>query len=206
MASVGGARFFLNDAGRTIAPPTAWMPETFGGAGSGGLSLLFDRPSYQDGVKSVVGNRRGLPDISASAAVNGGSWIYTSFDSTAWRGANKAGWNIFDGSSGAAAQFAGIVAMADQLAGHRLGLINPALYRLGLRSQRGDRSTGIVPITVGDNSYNGVAGYKAGPGYDLATGWGTIDAAKFVPALVKQIGRGGHCLTSARSAGSRHCR
>jgi len=28
-----------------------------------------------------------------------------------------------------------------------------------------------------------VVGYNAGPGYDLASGVGTIDAARFVPAL-----------------------
>jgi subtilase family serine protease len=193
VASIGGAEFFLNDRGRTIAPPTGWNTDTFGGAGSGGLSLLFNRPSYQDGVRSVVGNRRGIPDISGSAAVNGGSWIYTSFDSSGWRGANKAGWNIFDGTGGATAEFSGMIAMANQLAGHRLGLVNPALYQLGWRSEHGDRSTGIVPITEGDNSLGGVTGFKAGPGYDLDTGWGTIDAAKFVPALVRQIdGHGDH--------------
>ena len=191
VASIGGAEFFLNNAGRTIAPPTGWNSD-FGGAGSGGLSLLFNRPSYQAGVSSVVGNRRGIPDISGSAAVNGGSWIYTSFDSRAWGGGDKAGWNIFDGTGGATAEFSGMIAMANQLAGHRLGLVNPALYQLGLRSEHGDRSTGIVPITEGDNSLGGVTGFRAGPGYDLDTGWGTIDAAKFVPALVKQIDHRGH--------------
>jgi hypothetical protein len=28
-----------------------------------------------------------------------------------------------------------------------------------------------------------VTGYTATPGYDLASGWGTIDAARFVSAL-----------------------
>ena len=32
-------------------------------------------------------------------------------------------------------------------------------------------------------SFAGVTGYTAAPGYDLASGWGTINAAKFVPAL-----------------------
>jgi hypothetical protein len=29
-----------------------------------------------------------------------------------------------------------------------------------------------------------VPGFTAGPGFDVASGWGTIDASKFVPALV----------------------
>jgi subtilase family serine protease len=191
VTAVGGAEFYLNDRGRSVAPPTGWDKGTLGGAGSGGLSKVFNRPSYQDGVSSAVGNQRGIPDISGSAAVNGGSWIYTSFDATAWAGPRTgswSGWGIFDGTGGAASAFSGFVAMADQMAGHRLGLVNPALYSLGLQSENGHRNnTGIVPITQGDNSYNGVTGFKAGPGYDLDTGWGTINAAKFVPALVREI-------------------
>ena len=74
------------------------------------------------------------------------------------------------------------MALADQVAGHRLGLINPALYLLGAASRHG-APTGLVDITSGDNSFAGVTGYTAAPGYDLASGWGTINAAKFVPAL-----------------------
>ena len=81
----------------------------------------------------------------------------------------------------------GIVAMADQVAGRRLGNINGALYLLGLQSQlpHFPLHTGLVDVTSGDNSFLGVTGYPAGPGYDLSSGWGTIDATKFVPALAR---------------------
>ena len=82
------------------------------------------------------------------------------------------------------------MALADQVAGHRLGLINPALYALGQASQHGDSNTGLVDITTGNNSFAGVTGYDAAPGYDLASGWGTIDAAKFVPALARAASAG----------------
>jgi len=91
--------------------------------------------------------------------------------------------HIFDGTGESTALFAGIVALADQTAGHRLGLINPALYRLGGLASNDVRSTGIVDITKGDNTLNGVPGSTATRGYDLATGWGTLDARFFVPAL-----------------------
>ena len=93
--------------------------------------------------------------------------------------------SIFGGTSEATPIFSGIVALADQVAGHRLGLINPALYLLGALSEHGDSHTGIVDITAGNNSFAGVTGYAAAPGYDLASGWGTVDAAKFVPALAR---------------------
>ena len=96
-------------------------------------------------------------------------------------------WHIFGGTSEASPIFSGIVAMADQVAGHRLGNINPALYLLGFQSQlpHFPLHTGLVDVTSGDNSFAGVTGYPATTGYDLSSGWGTIDASQFVPALAR---------------------
>jgi subtilase family serine protease len=115
-----------------------------------------------------------------SAAVNGGAWVYFSFATPLV----SPGWHIFGGTSEASPIFSGIVALADQAAGHRLGLINPALYIMGTLSQAGG-STGVVDVTSGNNSFGGVTGFTAKRGYDLASGWGTIDAAKFVPTLAR---------------------
>jgi hypothetical protein len=41
----------------------------------------------------------------------------------------------------------------------------------------------VVDVTSGDISFEGVTGPSAAKGYDMASGWGTIDASKFVPAL-----------------------
>ena len=77
---------------------------------------------------------RALPDISMSAAVNGGIVVYYSFVTTA-------GFHIFGGTSEASPLFSGIVALAAQRAGHGLGQINPALYAL-----QGSASSGIVDV------------------------------------------------------------
>ena len=74
-------------------------------------------------MRNVVGSHRGVPDISMSAACNGSVDTYGTF-----RGAPA--WSPACGTSEATPLFAGIVALADQVAGHPLGLINPALYRL----------------------------------------------------------------------------
>jgi subtilase family serine protease len=177
VTSVGGSQLYLDDAGNRLKPDSVWNDGY--GAGGGGLSAVFSRPWYQAGVASTVGNHRGTPDISMSAAVNGGAWVYASFDPS------EAGWGIVGGTSEATPLFSGIVALADQVAGHRLGNINSALYLLGALSQHSKLPTGIVDITSGDNSYGGVTGYNATPGYDLAAGWGTINAAAFVPALAR---------------------
>ena len=91
------------------------------------------------------------------------------------------------GTSEASPLFAGIVALADQVAGHSLGLINPALYAMSAA-----HAPGLVDVTAGNNTVSflqptlvTVKGYQAGPGYDLASGVGTVDAALFVPELAQ---------------------
>ncbi|MGW1073712.1 S53 family peptidase [Streptomyces sp. NPDC002537] len=174
VTSVGGTQLHLDESGRRTAPESVYNDH---GAGGGGQSHVFARPGFQDVVKDVVGDRRGTPDISMAAAVDGGAWVYSSYDPTA------TGWDVSGGTSESSPLFSGIVALADQAAGHRLGNIHDALYSL---YGRHSASTGIVDVNDGtDNSYQGVVGYKAVDGYDMATGVGTLDAARFVPALAR---------------------
>ncbi len=176
VTSVGGTMLNLDNNGNRLSPDTVWN-DGFGASG-GGDSQVFGRPLFQAGVASVVGDHRGTPDISMTAAVNGAAWIYLSF-----LGAGEAGWNLVGGTSEATPIFAAVVALADQVAGHRLGDINPDLYLLGALSQHTKVPTGIVDVTAGNNSFAGVTGFNAAPGYDMASGWGTIDANTFVHAL-----------------------
>ena len=96
------------------------------------------------------------------------------------------GWTPACGTSEATPLFAGIVALADQVAGHPLGLINPALYRLAAEG-----APGIVDVRSGNNTVSfsqgghehTVRGFTATPGYDLASGVGTVNAAYFVREL-----------------------
>jgi subtilase family serine protease len=193
VTGVGGTQLHFTASGRPAAP-TVWNDTrdkaanefATGGpgpsplAGGGGKSVLFGRPAYQDGVQPVVGARRGVPDISMSAACNGAVDTYGTY-----RGAPP-GWSPTCGTSEATPLFAGIVALADQVAGHRLGLINPALYRLAA-----DGARGIVDVTSGNNtvsfsqggSTHTVRGFAARKGYDLASGVGTVDALYLVYQL-----------------------
>ena len=151
-------------------------------ASGGGKSEFFTRPSYQDAVKSVTGASRGVPDISMSASCNGAVNVYSSFTP------GDPGWSLTCGTSEATPEFAAIVALADQVAGHWLGLINPTLYTL-----LAERAPGLVDVTSGNNTvsfYQGTAtkphvvtGYQARKGYDLVTGVGTVNASKLVYEL-----------------------
>jgi subtilase family serine protease len=173
VTSIGGTQLTLDDTGSRLSSDVVWN-DGFG-AGGGGLSGVFARPGFQNGVAGVVGKQRGTPDISMPASVDGGAWVYYSFNPA------RVGWHVIGGTSEASPIFSGIVALADQFAGHRLGDINAALYELGLG--RHSARAGIVDVTSGDNSFAGVTGFSAAPGYDLASGWGTINGPDFIRAL-----------------------
>jgi len=172
--------YALNDA-------TTGSPGPYAEATGGGTSAIFARPWYQDSVAGVTGAQRGIPDIAMSGACSGPVDIYLSFPGV------PAGWTAVCGTSESSPLFAGIVALADQVAGHSLGLINPALYALSAA-----HAPGLVDVTKGNNTVSflqpllvTVQGYHAGPGYDLASGVGTVDAALFVPELA-QAAAGGY--------------
>jgi subtilase family serine protease len=194
VTGIGGAQLHLNAAGRDVRRPTVWndsfnkptlefitgSSEDTPLAGGGGKSVVFSRPSWQNGVASVVGTSRGVPDISMSGACNGGADMYQSFPG------QPAGWYPTCGTSEATPEFAGIVALADQQAHRTLGVLNPYLYAM---SQF--HAPGLVDIVSGNNTvsfkqagaWHTVTGFTARPGYDLASGVGTVNAALFVPEL-----------------------
>jgi subtilase family serine protease len=97
-----------------------------------------------------------------------------------------AGWYPSNGTSESGPLFAGVVAVADQKAGHPLGLLNPRLYQLAA-----EHAPGIVPVTVGtttvhfrqDNVNVTVDGWAATKGYNLAVGLGTVNGAALVDEL-----------------------
>jgi len=183
VTAVGGTQLSLRPNGTRLAPDTAWSDS------GGGTSIAFPRPSYQNGVSAVTGNARGVPDVAMDASCHSPVAVYGSFYPSGAR------WIPVCGTSLATPLFAGIVALADQYAGHGkphgLGLINPAIYTIAARHE-----PGIVAVSDGNNSQTfvqdgqrySVPGYAAMPGYNLVTGVGTIDAASFVPELASLAG------------------
>ncbi|MGH2859416.1 MAG: S53 family peptidase [Solirubrobacteraceae bacterium] len=179
VTGVGGTNISLNAANQ-IASQEVWNDSPLvAAAGGGGVSSLFSRPRYQNGV--VSGRRREVPDVSMLADVAPGYEIYctTGGDCGGSRG-NP--WTQVGGTSAAAPLLAGGLALVDQeLRTHGrqdLGLINPLLYQI---AGAPFAAKVLSDVTVNDNDLGpSVAGHPfgcctAGPGYDDASGLGSVD-------------------------------
>ena len=198
VTSVGGTQLHLAAKPTRTRPDSVWNDTTTSSgpnAAGGGVSRVFARPSYQNAVARIVGAARGTPDVSMSAATRGAALVYMSTTNYA-DGLDGPAFHLIGGTSEAAPLFAGIVAVADQLAGHDLGLLNPALYAIG-----DGPGSPLTDITAGNNSVFGtqqlapvkgrsftVHGYDAVPGYDLASGLGTADGTRLISALAGRPG------------------
>jgi subtilase family serine protease len=117
-------------------------------------------------------NRRGVPDVSAAADPFTGLGIYLAGQ-----------WTLAGGTSASAPVWAAITAIANQMAGHPLGFINPGLYKLAASSTY---QQDFHDVVKGDNTNAGakVQGYPAVNGWDPVTGLGTPNAEKLIPDLI----------------------
>jgi subtilase family serine protease len=138
-----------------------------------------------------------VPDVAYNAAVDGGvlgAWGVPFGVGAFFR---------FGGTSAGSPQWAGITALANQMAGKRLGFLHDALYHIGKKSTQ---SSDFHDLTVGNNTFFAYAtdssgnplniqGFNAGPGWDADGGLGTPDVALLVPDLVNtHVGNGGNGL------------
>jgi subtilase family serine protease len=170
----------------------------------GGYSILFPRPAFQNTlppgssyVGSSVGapgpntNMRGVPDIAYQASSRTGVLVYTSLSLTtknAGTGCGGAdpcsiGWYVVGGTSASSPQWAGLIAIADQMAGRDLGYINPALYQIANNSTQ--YANDYFDVTTGNNqTTTSIPGYSASQGWDAVTGLGTPNVANLLPDLI----------------------
>ncbi|MEV5572052.1 hypothetical protein AB0L06_18570 [Spirillospora sp. NPDC052269] len=174
VTAVGGSVPHLDKTGAKAGPDPVWNVKGY--TEGAGFSKIYKRPPYQDAVASATGSpMRWVPDLTMDGQ---------------------------NGTSQSAPTLAGVLALAAQLNGGPVGPINPALYALG----RGGAKAGIEDVVSGDNTLhakngNVVPGFSAGPGFDRASGWGTLDASTFVPSLVRQVRQGGETGAARRQAG-----
>jgi subtilase family serine protease len=138
-------------------------------ASGGGFSVLYRQPLYQ--LAAFHGKQRGVADVSYSAAVLHGVLTYLDIPGI------PAGFYRFGGTSAGSPQWAAILAIADQKAGHNLGFINAGLYLMDLFSASSfhDITTGNNSAMEFDASNNPVTviGFNAGKRWDPPTGLGS---------------------------------
>ena len=161
-------------------------------ASGGGFSHVFGRPGYQDTLpagSTAIGSMRGVPDVALQASARTGALVYISLPPDGQSGLLcgsapcSTGWYDIGGTSLSCPQWAGLVAIADQVNGGGLGLINPALYRIGANPAR--YAADFYDVTTGNNTADpSIPGYPATTGWDPVTGLGTPNAAALIPDLV----------------------
>lgn len=196
----------------TNSTETVWNESWIPVATGGNPSAIYQMPSWQSEQASVIGrNARGVPDLAWNSSVNGGvlTWIsaYPSFNC----GNTTGCWGIFGGTSAASPQLSGVVALANQLRGHKgpVGHLNPRLYQIGDTPGSSSASFAgigdfrdIVPQTYGiftlNNNqlwqFNTDGSVSPGPipgnptltGWDLTTGFGSPRADTLVHDLASQ--------------------
>lgn len=148
----------------------------------GGASQVYAKPWWQTGPGVPDDKARDVPDVSLTASgAHDGYLIYSGGQLL-----------TIGGTSASSPAFAGIVALLNQylvakgtLAKAGLGNINPALYNLAQKTLDIFHDTvlgdNIVPCAAGSKGCAaGSFGYRAGPGYDLVTGLGSVDAYNLV--------------------------
>ncbi|MGA2736382.1 MAG: pentapeptide repeat-containing protein [Bryobacteraceae bacterium] len=166
--AVGGTK--LVASGNAPVSETVWNDGPNGGATGGGVSDYFPRPDWQLQVPVPARANgefgRGFPDVAANASPQTGYQLLID---------GQVG--VIGGTGAAAALWSGLIALLNQSLGHNVGYLNNNLYR-----QIGPAGV-LRAIAKGDNSYGGVKGYSAGPGWNACTGWGTPDGKKLLEKL-----------------------
>jgi subtilase family serine protease len=167
VTSVGGTHLNANYTTGTYQSESVWNDSGLNpdfGAGGGGFSTIFSRPSYQTGTGSAF---RGVPDVTYNADVyNGVLGVFSAGNN------GTPAFFTFGGTSSGSPQWAALASLADQAAGHDLGFLNPSLYNL---ASSAFYASIFHDVTVGNNAWDvsGEPGYSAHRGWDAASGLGS---------------------------------
>jgi subtilase family serine protease len=165
--SVGGTSLNLTSTG-SYSSETAW-------SGSGGATSTYESlPTYQSNWTSIVGQKRGIPDVAFDADPNTGVYVYTSTPDE-----GESGWFQVGGTSFSAPAWGALIALADE------GRVQPlsssealnAIYSTASTTGSSGYTTNFHDINSGSNGYN------AESGYDLVTGIGSPVADQLIPLL-----------------------
>ena len=172
--SVGGTDLTTASARGPWATETAWS-DSGGGISPDSIAI----PAWQQIAGVINSSNKGSttlrngPDVSANANFT----YYVCADQTTCTA------NEYGGTSFAAPLWAAYIALANQQALENgatstIGFINPAIYSIGSTGGT-NYTTDFHDITSGKSG-----SYSAVTGYDLVTGWGSMNGANLINALV----------------------
>ena len=173
--AVGGTT--LSQAAQGAITETAWkdgdgLRKDNGGSTGGGVSTVFDRPSWQAVTVTSVNpgsiDGRIVPDVSADASANTGYWTVVDGQG-----------GVSGGTSAAAPLWAALLLRINAVLGKAVGYLSPLLYQ-------GLGQTGCRDIMSGNNETAAIGGYAAGPGYDAVSGWGVPIGSALLDGLKTQ--------------------
>ncbi len=181
VVAVGGTSFTLNPDGSVPANLVERVWEDSGGAGGGGRSIVFGMPRYQ--IAAGLGglsSGRALPDLAVAASPVDPGYVVVEGGVAL----------IVGGTSAGTPALASALALVNQRLGQTrgvtggLGQLLPDLYRVASEQARGVGPPVFRDVVTGSNG-----AFVAGPGFDLATGWG----APLVDALAGALDGPGPC-------------
>jgi len=168
-------------------------------ASGGGVSQFVPTPGWQkgNGVPSARAGRY-TPDVAFTAAFHDG---YVGCLAAGGGPCGGGYLEIFSGTSAAAPDMAGIVALLDQKKGGAQGNLNPSIYAMAAKTPSAFHDVTVASSKLSfckvttpsmcNNSdpgvnglHQGETGYLVGTGYDEATGWGSLDVSRFIDSFV----------------------
>jgi hypothetical protein len=150
----------------------------------------YPKPSWQSGSSVPADSARDLPDVSlfASNGANLSAWAICASEGECAPGSSSSVQvELIGGTSASAPAMAGIMALVNQKYG-RQGQANYTLYALAQQKPSAfhDVTVGSISVPCGSqisatcalqpNGFNGSPQFPAGPGFDLASGLGSVDA------------------------------
>lgn len=177
--SVGGTFLTVREDG-TYYDEAGWEEPLGGSGGGGGLSNVYQRPTWQEGLgvnNAQANGMRQIPDVAGPADPGSGFIvIYTPPGEEQVKGA-------IGGTSAAAPFWVGSMALTRQFAGQngvaKLGALGPLLYVIAAQ-----RSDVFHDVVRGGNLL-----HRAGTGWDYSTGIGTPRVWPLAQAIVEELTR-----------------
>lgn len=165
VVSVGGTNLHTDASGATYE--RGWK-----GSG-GGISVRYNLPFWQAQLGAPY-KMRSIPDVAFNSDPLTGQAVWTTE-------LGITGWTIGGGTSIAAPQWAGLLALAaearQKMGKGNLGFLNPHIYSF----TPSEHSVGFLDITQGQNG-----AYTAKQGWDPVTGWGRPKADGLIQLLLSR--------------------